>query len=185
MALLIRWSLRLPLLAVVTTAALSFSGQAAGQQTIEKDVKAAYLYNFAKFVEWPEPANTSNRFQICVVGDPAFATALDGIINGETTGGRPFVRVEPASPGAARDCQILFIGGQARDQGTPLIDAVRRLPVLTVGEAPGFLEQGGTIRFVTEAGRVRFDISPAAADRAGLKISSKLLRVARSLWGAS
>jgi hypothetical protein len=172
------------LLAALTVAVVSVCVQAAGQQSLERNVKAAYLYNFAKFVAWPEPA-PSSEFRICVVGDPAFAAAVDDLIKGENAAGRQLVRREPATPEAARECQILFIGSQATDNGTGLLNAVRRSPVLTVGDAPGFLERGGAIRFVTEDDRARFDISPAAADLAGLKISSKLLRVARRLWSAS
>jgi hypothetical protein len=183
MAFLARLPVRTALLAVLAVAALSVCVDAAGRQSLERNVKAAYLYNFAKFVVWPEPAS-SNEFRICVVGDPAFAVAVDSIIKGENAAGRQLVRMEPESPEAARDCQILFIGSHAAQQGSALLAAVRRSPVLTVGDASDFLRQGGTIRFVTEDDRVRFDISPAAADLAGLKISSKLLRVARRLWGA-
>ena len=184
MVLLARFPVRTAILALLAAAALSVAIDAAGQQSLERNVKAAYLYNFAKFVVWPEPAS-SNEFRICVVGDPAFAIALDDIIKGEKSPGRQMVRMEPESAEAARNCQILFNGTQAAHQGTTLLAAVRRSPVLTVGDAPDFLRRGGTIRFVTEDDRVRFDISPAAADLAGLKISSKLLRVARRLWGAA
>ena len=172
-------------LLVLLAAAMLVGGRASAQESIEKDVKAAYLYNFAKFVEWPDAANTSKEFRICVVGDPAFAMALDRIIVGENAAGRQLVRADAASPDAARACQILYIGRQLSDGGDLLLGAVRRSPVLTVGESSTFLDRGGVIRFVTVDGRVRFDINPAAADLAGVRISSKLLRVARSLKGAT
>jgi YfiR/HmsC-like len=156
---------------------------AAPQGTVENDVKAAYLFNFTKFVRWPVAADVSNEFRICVVGDQAFAASLDAIIKGESADGRPLVRHEPASVDTARGCQILFIGREASPREARLLPALRDLPVLTVGDAPTFLAQGGAIRFVRTGDRLRFDVNIAAAARARLDISSKLLRVARKVEG--
>jgi hypothetical protein len=150
------------------------------QETLENDIKAAFLYNFTKFIDWPTPASgTPGPFQVCVLADARFTSAVDRIIAGESVEGRPLARMDPQSPDDARQCAILYVGHGHRDRAAPLLAAVRQLPVLTVGDAPRFVEGGGTIGFVLENNRVRFDVSPAAAQRSGLQVSSKLLRVAR------
>lgn len=183
MALLSRGSRRAIVVAATVGAILCAPRPAASQRTVENDVKAAYLFNFTKFVRWPADVDLTSEFRICIVGDRAFAVSLDAIIKGESAAGRPLVRVEPASVDAARGCHILFIGKVAAGHGARLLAAVRELPVLTVGDAPTFLEQGGAIRFVRTGDRLRFDINTRAAARARLEISSKLLRVARDVGG--
>jgi hypothetical protein len=156
------------------------------QETIENEVKAAFLYNFTKFVEWPAPpAPASEPFRLCVLADAAFVQVLDRTIAGEFIDGRHLERVEPQTIEDVHGCGILYIGHGHFDRGAQLLAAARDLPVLTVGDGPRFLAHGGAIGFVLENNRVRFDISLAAAQRSGLKVSSKLLRVARSVEGAS
>lgn len=160
-------------------AAVLAAAPAASQQTLENDVKAAFLYNFTKFVEWPEDRLPRENFRVCVVGNKAFAAAVDATIAGETAYGRPLVRHDPQSADEARTCQILYVGNQEPDRGARLLAGVRQMPVLTVGESSRFGEQGGHIRFLLEQNKVRFDVSVPAAERSGLRLSSQLLRVAR------
>jgi hypothetical protein len=155
------------------------------QPSLENDVKAAFLYHFTKFVEWPAPAEAEEPFRVCTLADDAFIAALDRIITDESVGQRRLVQVEPRSIEEARRCAILYIATRFSDQGAPLVDAVRDLPVLTVGEGSQFVEQGGAIGFLLENNRVRFDISLSAIQRSGLKASSKLLRVARTVKGGA
>ncbi len=153
---------------------------AAAQETLENDIKAAFLYNFTKYIEWPAAAvRAGDPFRLCVLADAQFTRTLDQVIAGETVDGRPLARTEPHSVADARLCAILYVGHGHAQRGAPLVAAVRQLPVLTVGDSPRFVEEGGAIAFVLENNRVRFDISPAIAQRAGLLVSSKLLRVAR------
>jgi hypothetical protein len=154
------------------------------QPSLENDVKAAFLYHFTKFVEWPPSAQAEEPFRICTLADDVFTAALDRTIAGESAGQRPLVQVEPRSIEEARRCAILYVGTRYSDQGTPLLAAVRDLPVLTVGEGPEFVKQGA-IGFLLENNRVRFDISLRALQRSGLKASSKLLRVARTVEGGA
>jgi hypothetical protein len=155
---------------------------AAAQETLENEIKAAFLYNFTKYIEWPaSAARGGDPFRLCVLADAQFTRALDQIIAGETVAGRPLTRTEPHSVNDVRLCALLYVGHGYAQRGAPLVAAVRRLPVLTVGDSPRFVEEGGAIAFVLENNRVRFDISPAIAQRAGLVVSSKLLRVARSV----
>lgn len=184
MALLALRRLRLAFAAIGIAAVLCTVPPAAAQEATENQVKAAYLFNFTKFVRWPAAATAPDQFRICVIGDQSFAASLDTIIKGEAVDGRPLVRLEPRSIEAARSCQILFIGSGARERGARYLDAVRNAPVLTVGDTSTFLHEGGTIRFVRTGDRLRFDVNLPAANRAGLEISSKLLRVARDRVGA-
>lgn len=162
---------------------LALSGRPAhAQANLENDVKAAFLYNFTKFVEWPAaPERSAEPFRLCVVADGDFARAVDRTIDGEAVDGRKLERIEPHSADEARRCAILYIGRRSAQQGAPLLASVRQMPVLTVGDDPHFAGQGGAIEFVLENNRVRFDVNTQAVERSGLKVSSKLLRVARTV----
>jgi uncharacterized protein DUF4154 len=145
----------------------------------EKTVKAAFLYNFTKFVAWPPSAfeGTSRAFTVCVFADPAFGRDIEDMLAGETVAGRPLRVVRPEGEDA-RGCHMAYFAGADAERA---LRAVRQAPVLTVGEGTRFLEQGGLISFVLEDNRVRFDVNKRAVDSAGLTISSKLLRVARNV----
>lgn len=177
----VRWLVRL---AILTGAGLCAAPSAA-QGTLETQVKAVFLYNFTKFIAWPTPAPGLDSFHICAVAGPEFTRTLDRTIAGESVDGRPLVRSEPHSPDDVRKCAILYVGQSQTERAAPLIAAVRDLPVLTVGEGRRFIDQGGAIAFVLENNRVRFDINILALQRAGLKASSKLLRVARAVEGGT
>lgn len=155
------------------------------QPSLENDVRAVFLYNFTKFVEWPPPSQPDEPFRVCALADTAFIATLDRTIAGESVGGRPLVRAEVRSIDEARRCAMLYVGSGHREQAAPLLAAVRDLPVLTVGEGPSFVKQGGAIGFLLENNRVRFDINQRAVQRSGLKASSKLLRVARNVEGGA
>ncbi len=140
----------------------------------EYQVKAVFLYNFAKFVEWP-PAAIVGPLMICVAGRNPLGTFLEETVRGETVGGRPIqtrIILEP-EPG----CHVMFIPDGAA--AGAYLRASRTSPTLTVGETPSFIAMGGIISFVVDEGKVRFEISPAAAERAQLRISSRLLQLAR------
>lgn len=155
------------------------------QGTLETQVKTVFLYNFTKFIDWPSPARAPDSFHICTVAGPEFNRTLDRTIAGESVDGMPLVRTEPHSADDFRQCAILYIGQGQTDRAAHSIAAVRSLPVLTVGEGRRFIDQGGAIGFVLENNRVRFDINILALQRAGLKASSKLLRVARAVEGGT
>jgi hypothetical protein len=140
---------------------------------LEYQVKATYLYNFVKFIEWPgQPAGPLN---ICVAGRNPFGTVLDDLLANETINGRPVrsrVILEP-DPG----CQVVFVPSGAA--ATAYLRAARGAPVLTVGEESDFIELGGIISLYLDSNNVRFTINPSAAERAKLRISSRLLTLAR------
>ncbi len=147
---------------------------------LEYEVKAAFLLNFAKFVEWPpESLGARDALTICVFGEDPFGGALASTLAGEKLAGRPLQwrQVERASE--LRSCQVVFVSRSGRERVSELLAAVRGANVLTVGETESFAEQGGMVRFFLEANRVRFEINLDAVERTRLTVSSKLLRVAR------
>lgn len=143
------------------------------------DVEAAYLYNFGKFVQWPSPNEADAQpFSICILGQDNVGKKLDDTIAGETIQGRKIVAMRLSSADAAEQCQIVFIGSSEDTRLTRDLETLREKPVLTVGSNPEFLERGGDIQFLIQNNRVRFAVNLAAAKRAGLELSSELLKVA-------
>ena len=148
--------------------------------SLEYQVKAAFLLNFARFVEWPESgvSDESSPMVFCILGPDPFGQTLDEIVAGELVGGRR-VEVHRMRNLLSRKCHILFAGASEKT----LPNQLANLPpeVLAVGEGKDFIRRGGAIAFVVESRRVRFEVNQSAAARAGLKISSRLLSVARSI----
>jgi hypothetical protein len=149
---------------------------AAGGENLEYEVKAAFLFNFLKFVEWPAVTNEAS-WVIGVLGPDPLGEALDNTVRGKVVNGRPVEVRRYTKPGDVKGCHILFIGRLETEQvGTPA-----RPGLLTVGEAPGFLKAGGIINFYLEDNRVHFEISAPAAHSAGLHVSPQLLRLGKAL----
>jgi len=151
-----------------------------GQTTEEYRVKAAFLYNFAKFVEWPPRAfkGPVDPIAICIVGKDPFGPALTQAVNGKTVEGKPYSIRQIADPQQVSGCHILFVGASERKVMRAVLSAAHGAPVLTVGEADAFAAEGGIVNFKIESGRVRLQINIDSAGEAGLSISSKLLGLA-------
>jgi hypothetical protein len=143
-------------------------------------VKAAYLYKFGAFVQWPA-APPGEAFTICVMGRDPFGPTLDATVNGETLEGRRLVTLRINSVHEVAPCRILYISESEEAQVKTILDAIGRAPVLTVSDIPNFSERGGMIQFVLENGRVRFRVNVASAEKAGLTLSSQLLKVASAV----
>ena len=154
---------------------------ATAQSVSEYRVKAAYLYNFAKFVDWPADrfATATTPIRLCVLNDSLFLAELLQVVNGKTIAGRPMAVVPVQSAELARSCEILFINSSQNGQTPKVIDALRDTSVLTVGETKGFVQEGGIINFVLQDDRVLFEVNHKAARQAGLSVSSRLLAVAK------
>jgi hypothetical protein len=154
---------------------------AADEQSLEYQVKAAFLLNFTKFTEWPNSAFRDARapFTICVLGLDPFGSSLDEIVRGEAIGGHRIVIQRIKRGSRQQTCQVLFIARTEKETGRILGDLGPG--VLTVGEGDSFLADGGMISFVIENRRTRFDVNPTTAENAGLKLSSRLLSVARTV----
>ena len=153
----------------------------AAQASLEYQVKAAFLLNFAKFVDWQSSAfaDPASPLAICIVGKDPFGRGLDDLVQGEMVNGRKLTVHRMTGRPAPKSCQILFTQESGKDAGDTLTGLGPG--VLTVGEGDTFLRDGGMIAFRIENRHVRFDIDPKAAEAASLKISSKLLSVARSV----
>jgi hypothetical protein len=151
----------------------------------EYQVKAAFLYNFAKFVEWPPSsfADAVAPLRICIFGQDPFGQSLHDIINNRSINGRKLEVDRVVDLPHARSCHILFIALSEKASVKQILEGLRGAGVLTVGDTKDFVGQGGMINFILEDDRVKFEVSPAAAERAGLKISSKLLSVAKLIVG--
>jgi YfiR/HmsC-like len=158
-------------------------GQLSG--TGEYDVKAAFLFHFAQFVEWPPDSfkDANSPLMYCTVGDDPFHGALDQTLNGKTIGTRPLRVAHFKQSRETRGCQILFLGaGEMKRLGTG-IASVSGNGILLVGETEHFVQEGGVIGFSLEQNKVRFEINLEAAGKAKLKISAKLLMLARTVIG--
>jgi len=148
----------------------------------EATVKAAYLLNFAKLVEWPASAFSAGQpLVIGVVGRDALVEELSRVFAGASANGHKIEvrRVAASDAGALLGCHLVFV--QEAERGESVIGAVQGRPVLVVGEAENFARRGGALGFVKEAGTLKFEANPKAATRNGLIVSAKLLRVARSV----
>lgn len=146
----------------------------------EHDIKAAYLYNFTRFVSWPAGIPPESQpFRVCVLADAQTTAAVERTMAGETVDSRPVQTLVPAGPAQIRSCQLLFVDRTAEEKAVPMLAAAQEAPVLVVGDGEAFAQRGGAIAFVKEQGKVRFDIASRNAHRNGLTISSRLLNVAR------
>ena len=146
------------------------------------EVEAAYLYQFGRYVEWPADQRwASETFDICVLGTDPFGPALDAMVKGQVMAARPVAVRRILGPSDAQDCRIVFVS-QSEDARLPgILRALERTGAVTVGRGIRFTRAGGMIAFVAEAQKVRFVVNLAAAEAAGLQLSSQLLRVAVSV----
>jgi hypothetical protein len=154
---------------------------ARAQDIEEYQVKAAFIYNFAKFVEWPPQAfkNSTDPITICVLGQNPFGNALEEAVSGKTVEGRTFVVRTLSGEQPAVGCQIVFVSSSERKRFHAILGEIKAGGVLTVGETETFASEGGVINFKIEAGRVRLQVNVDAAEQAKLRISSKLLSLAQ------
>jgi hypothetical protein len=166
---------------LVLGATLQLYAQPSGPGFDEYQVKAAFLYNFAKFVEWPPGtfASPADPIGICIAGENPFGSTLENMVQGKKVGGRAFVVRRLPDTEQAKSCQILFIGAGDWKRVRGLLDALKGAAVLTVGETDDFTSLGGVIAFQLQGPRVRIQISLESAERAKLRISSKLLSLAQ------
>jgi len=136
----------------------------------EYKVKAAFLLNFGKYVEWPASA-TGASIDICVIGRDPFGPTLDETLAGRTVGNRRVKARRVSAVSDAVDCSILFVSRGEQARVDAVLDGLAGSPVLLVGEQERFARKGGMINFVEADRKVRFEINAAAAKKAGLKIS--------------
>ena len=174
--------MRFPSITIGTIATLLLCPlPAAAQDVTETALKAAYIYNFAKFTQWPADATTAEPLFLCVVGDPAIGRALDQAVKGLTLSGRtitvPQLAADTPSLGG---CHIAYLSGLTATQSAKIITGLRDTSVLTISDAQAFTKAGGIAQFFFENGRLLFDVNLASVKRARLQISSRLLTLART-----
>lgn len=183
--ILARFRCCVPLIAwVVCFLALS-STQGAAQEPISKEyrLKAAFLYNFTKFVEWSETklGPPGSPISIGVLGTSPFGSSLEEAVLDRTVNGRAINIKRVSSIPAARSVHLLFVS-ETEDARLPeLRDALKNTGVVTVGESAAFAKHGGVIQFAIDGDKVRFDINVAAAEWTGVKISAQLQKLARTV----
>lgn len=170
------------LLAALTLNAQNTSGSA------EYLIKAGFIYNFANLVQWPSSsfAQPDSPIVIVILGEDHFGTTLDRALDGKKVNARSFVikRAKSISElqktlGPQKDCQILYVSSSEMPHLSDAIQMLKGVPVLTIGETPGFARNGGIINLILEDNKVRFEVNVAAAKEADLNISSRLLALAR------
>jgi hypothetical protein len=145
----------------------------------ESQVKAAYLYNFGKFVRWPgDQAGKADSLEICVLGKDPFGPILDSTVEGDKIDGRKITVRRLSKFQELASCSILFVGASEEARLGPILSAAQRQGLLTVSDIPHFAEHGGVIGFVIQENKIRFEVNRGAAERSNLVLSSELLKVA-------
>jgi hypothetical protein len=172
------WARRLRALLITILPLISFP-LAAQQRPTEAQVKAAYLFNFGKFVKWQRnEAGGSESLQICILGKDPFGTVLDSTVAGESVDGKTITVKRIVTVPQAPQCRILFISLSEEHRLRPILAAAQRSGALTVSDIPHFAELGGIIEFTIQQDRIRFEVNRAVAEQCGLILSSQLLKVA-------
>lgn len=145
----------------------------------EAALKAAFVFNFTKFVDWPD-ADSFGKFSLCTVGGGLTADAL-GAFEGKPALGKPIQVLQGPRGAALRSCQLVFISEAGAGATADVLNELRNSATLTVSDSPNFLDSGGAIALVREGGRLRFEINLGLAQAKGLKVGAQLLRLAKSV----
>jgi len=155
------------------------------QRAAEYQIKAAYIYNFAKFVNWPSKvfADASSPIVIGVLGEDPFGNTLEQTVKDKTVNGRKLQARRFDKINEVERCHILFVSSSEKMRLSRVLEQVRGSNVLTIGELGGFARQGGVIGFTMEGNKVGFEINIGAAKKAGLDVSSQLLKLAKVVGG--
>jgi hypothetical protein len=182
----VRRPCRIGLCAVVLVANVCFARSLSPQQSKpqEYEVKAVYLYNFGRFVQWPAASplvTADDSFTICVLGRDPFGPVLDATLGGEAIDGRKLVAKRITNTRDATRCRIIFVSSSEAPRIKEILNSLEKSGALTVSDMPGFINNGGMIQFVLKDNKVRFEVNLIAADKAGLTISSQLLKVATDI----
>lgn len=170
-------------MALVVTLTGGLAIEIHAQRPPEYQVKAAYLYGFGRFVEWPAsaPADAGETFVFCVLGQDPFGQWLDEVVAGAVIKDKPVSVRRIAQPEESGSCHTMFISASEGGRLERILQTLERRPVLTVSDAPEFAQHGGMIGFTLDGNRVRFAVNLTAAQDAGLQLNSELLRVAATV----
>jgi hypothetical protein len=164
-------------LGAILMAALMLSTGTRADTVAEDSIKAGYILNFARYTEWPAAALSGKDLSVCGIAAGVLSGKLE-LLRGRQVQGRSVQVRVPARPGEWHDCQVLFIAADDQPRMETVLRNLGQAPVLTVSDAPDFTQAGGIIGLKLRAGRLRFNINEGAARRAGLNLSSQLLKLA-------
>jgi hypothetical protein len=150
-------------------------------ESVEYSIKLGFLYNFSKFVEWPPASYRSPGapLAICIVGRDPFSPDIEGELGTRTVRGHPVKVLTLKSTDTLTVCHMVFIPVTEQDHANKIVTGLKGSSTLTIGETEGFAVLGGIINLTVDGNKVHFEVNPLAAERAGLKISSKLLSLAK------
>jgi YfiR/HmsC-like len=164
----------------------SAQAAAAARSVQEYEVKAAFLYNFTKFIEWPADAfaRPESPLVIGIVGQDPFGSMLDHLVQGKSIQGRPLVVRRISWGPEMRNCHLLFVSASEKDRLGQMEEILKGAPVVTVSEVPGFARYGGIFNFILEDNRVHFEVNIEAVRKAHVTISSRLLSLAKVVRGS-
>jgi hypothetical protein len=166
---------------------LSVPPEAFAQSTVDEyKLKAAFIFHFAQLTDWPENDRMENQRElfVCTLGSDPFDGELESTVTGKIIGSRTLRVRHVKEATEAKDCQIVFVAGNEMKKLPELLFQLANAPVMTIGEADGFIQRGGMLNFCEEGGKMRFEINLTPADRAGLKISSRLIVLAKNVLGS-
>lgn len=171
--------LRIRSLAITAAFVLTVISPARAQDaSLEDRVKATFIFNFIQFSEWPRSTAGGPSFAICIVGD-SFHAVMEETVRGESVNGQPVTVRELTQSRDAPGCRVIYFRNSAnRAAAQEILNTAKGSPILTVGETPEFLTNGGIVRFTRVRNRIHFQINPDAAEKVALSISSRLLRLA-------
>lgn len=171
------WKSFLRILTTLLIILMAGSAVVQAQGRGEYQIKAAYLYNFAKFVEWPSAAfsEPSDPFRICILGDSPFDPDIERALSGRRIQNHAVRVIYPDNTAQCRKCHVLYVSPSESGHMKAIVADLHSSAVLTVADTPGFINAGGMIRFFVEEDSVRFEMNPLPANQSGLKVSSKLL----------
>jgi len=171
------------LLVVIFLCLLSRIASADHRSSSEYEIKGAFLYNFAKFVEWPaaDVQKSSETFVLGILGRDPFGNQLDELLDGKTVQDKKIILKRFDKVAEVSGCNVLFISASEEKSLPSILADLKGRPILTVSDMPDFVEEGGVVGFSVEGKKVRFSINTKAADSANLKVSSQLLKLAKSI----
>ncbi len=162
----------------------ALAARAQQSRATESQVKAAYLYNFGKFVTWPgATAGSGVSFDICVLGKDPFGAILDSTVAGGNIGEKHVTAKKISSLQESEHCRIVFVSSSEQARLKAILAAAKAGGTLTVSDIPHFADKGGMIEFVPQENRIRFEVNLPATEEAGLTLSSELLKVATKVIG--
>jgi hypothetical protein len=174
-------------LATWTSLSIAWRASAEANPSSEYAIKAAFLFHFAQFAEWPPTAfrDPNAPLIFCTLDEDEFHGALDESISGKTIGNRPLRAQHLKQIEQVEGCQVVFVGAGDKRRIPALLASLKDSPVLTVGETEHFAQEGGMIGLCLEENKIRFEINLGSVEHAKLKLSSRLLALAKTVIGGS